>query len=168
MRSLDRNREMYFELFRRRDVSVDLERRRIVVKRRLRHEAIDYAGFEDEAIRRAAVLEVADFVAFLNPLPRQCLDHTRGNLRHADEYTADLTDRGILAVDDDHRTGDNRGGVTLRIVQPARVDALRFFRDATGDQCWRRCCRRNRPCDHRPALVQRGADRTRQRDHVDQ
>src|ERR1700692_372018 len=125
---------MYFELFRRRDVSVDLERRRIVVKRRLRHEAIDYAGFEDEAIRRAAVLEVADFVAFLNPLPRQCLDHTRGNLRHADEYTADLTDRGILAVDDDHRTGDNRGGVTLRIVQPARVDALRFFRDATGDQ----------------------------------
>src|ERR1700738_2699090 len=114
MRPLERKREMYFELFRRRDVSVDLERRRIVVKRRLRDEAMDYAGFEDEAIRRAAVLEVADFVAFLNPLPRQCLDHTRGNLRHADEYTAELTDRGILAVDDDHRTGDNRGGVTLR------------------------------------------------------
>jgi hypothetical protein len=55
MRPLEIKREMYFGLFRRRDVSVDLERRRIVVNRRLRHEATDYAELEDEAIRRAAV-----------------------------------------------------------------------------------------------------------------
>src|ERR1700761_8587918 len=103
---------------------IDLDGKPVIIKRRLRHEAADHAGFKHKTVSRATVLEVTELVALRDTLAGQRLDHARRNVRHADEHATHLADGGIVAINDNYRTCGNRGDVTLRVVQSSRVFAF--------------------------------------------
>jgi hypothetical protein len=117
-------RTAFYHSARRAEMRVDLNRRGMVVIGRLALEAFDDARPEDQAVRGAAVLEVAKLFTLAHALAGQRLDHARRHFRHPDEHVRDFTDARIIAVDDDHRARRDGRDIALRIVETARVFTL--------------------------------------------
>jgi hypothetical protein len=70
-------------------------------------EVRDCARPEDEAVSRAAVLEVTEFLTLPDVVAGRHLrvDQARGNLRHADRHERHQADHGVIGLDEDDRPG---------------------------------------------------------------
>lgn len=60
----------------RRNMRIHLERRRLVVKRRVWDEALNHIRPENKAVDRATVLKISEFITFIDPLSRERVDDT--------------------------------------------------------------------------------------------
>ena len=75
----------------------------------------DRAGAKDEAVRRAAELEIAELLAFCHVVAGRdsFVDHARGDLRYANPYERHQADDRIVGLDENDRPYCHVGQVRL-------------------------------------------------------